>query len=181
MSDTISRESAVMLFLETNRIGGFHRKPTSWGEVGLPAPQSLLERLKQFSASDLGIEHDITAPFKHAPEDTVFLVGYKGGLYLVRTEGFDYACYVRYIGQTFDKPVPDTLEYVLQAFDNNGYNMRGPKDGMPDTDGLKTATFIGVSTTGKEMYRVTYKDPNGLPDSGVAYVWEESGKKIADF
>jgi hypothetical protein len=83
-------------------LGGFHRKPESWVEVGNPVPQQLLAELTHYTSAQLGIEHNVMNDFMNIPNETVFLVEHHGGLYLVSTEGGKYARYVRYVGLASD-------------------------------------------------------------------------------
>jgi len=160
-----------------DRIKGFHRKPINWAEVGLPIPMELLEGLRQYTSVELGISSNLLRDFTMTPNPTIFLVAHEGGLYLVNTEGSNYARYVRYVGTVVtEKVAPDCLAYVQQALKNMGYQA----DAWVDP--LLSATFSGISDTGKEMYDITYNngDENDI-EHGTVYVWLENGKKVGDF
>jgi len=84
------------LLLAFDEVGGWKRKPKSWFEVGLPIQHHLLTQLKTYTSAELGIDDNVYQTLKKVPEDAVFLVTHRYGLYVVRTEG---ATYVRYIGR----------------------------------------------------------------------------------
>src|SRR5678815_5724703 len=109
---------------------GMYRKPDKWDDVGYPIPQEFLDALPTYRAEDLGIHNYIGATFK-IQTPTIFLVKRGIGLYLVVTEGAEYARYVRYVGLAPVAPwTPgedlsigqDTKEHVLSALSNGGYN-----------------------------------------------------------
>jgi len=83
---------------DIRNLGGWHRKATSWQEVGLPIPLELLEDLPQYTSEELGVNYNMAADFKVPVDAGVFLLGHAGGVYLVNTEGSNYARYIRYIG-----------------------------------------------------------------------------------
>jgi hypothetical protein len=170
-------ELDVPTLIAIDKLNGWVRKPTGWDEVGHAPTQELLEKLPQFKATELGIEHRIFDNFTK-PTPAVFLLARKGGLYMVRTEGSTYARYIRYIGQTVEKPVSSTLAYVQKALQDTGYNC-GPDKETQDP-GLLSAAFAGVSADGKEMHNVTYMH-EGVVEDGCVYIWTENGKKYADF
>lgn len=161
---------------------GFHRKPQNWDEVGQPIPLKLLEKLPQYDAKELGIESTILRSFTKEVPETLFLVARKGGLYLVNTEGADYARYVRYVGSIIDRAVPDTLAYVKEALRNGGYFPTVNAPPAENADDLLSATFAGINSSGKEMYDITFhSEVDGGVESGRVFVWEENGKKVGDF
>lgn len=90
-------------------IGGYYRKPISWGEVGMPIPPAKLAELEVFTSAELGIEHNIASTFlpqgmQYMILPTIFVVSHKGGLYLVNTEGAYNIRYIRYVGTTQQGP-----------------------------------------------------------------------------
>lgn len=85
--------------------GGFTRKPIYWGEVGAAIPVEAIKKLKQYPSTELGISTHIGATFTKTPDETLFLVNHQDGLYLVNTEGSDYARYVRYVGVSLNPPL----------------------------------------------------------------------------
>src|SRR6185503_16347620 len=86
---------------------GFVRKPTDWLEAGLAVPYDLLVQLPVFDALELGIEYNIANDFMDPPKEKIFLVRHAEALYLVSTEGHNYARYIRCIGP--DVPIGPQL------------------------------------------------------------------------
>jgi hypothetical protein len=174
---------------ERDRVGGFVRKPYKWAEVGLPVAASFLAELKQYTSSELGIQHNIGADFRIPIEDDIILVGHEGGLYMIDTGGVGehgdaYARYVRYVGCVVEKPVPDTRAYVAKVLTDSGYFCEpGSVPPGPDERDLKTATFAGINEIGQEVYDITFINEEDTTDFGKVYIWVDpaTGRKKADF
>ena len=162
--------------------GGWHRKPANWQEVGMPIPNEELEALPQYTSKELGIERHISAAFKIPVEHNYFLVAHEGGLYVVNTEGATYARYVRYVGtglpieglkhESF-RSGDDTTKYVRDVLKQSGY----------DPEEIMAASFVHMNQTGKEVHMIAFPNPEDedLFDHGYVYIWEENGRKRADF
>lgn len=84
--------------LELYKATGWIRKPVYWHEVPSAIDPRLLSELKVYTSAELGINACLSKTFREVPPDPFFLVTHNKGLYLISTEGANYARYVRYVG-----------------------------------------------------------------------------------